>query len=102
MKLGLQPGEKVRVRSRAEIIKTLNREGRNRGLVFTPEMLPFCGRQFTVARRIQKIIVESSGEMKKMNNTVTLEKGICDGRNVCGGCPRGAYLFWHEAWLERL
>ena len=41
--LDLQPGEWVRVKSRDEIATTLTDKGRNRGLWFDREMLPFCG-----------------------------------------------------------
>src|SRR5262249_42625412 len=48
--LDLQPGELVRVKSKEEIAKTL-REGRNKGLWFDREMLPFCGKVFRVRQR---------------------------------------------------
>jgi hypothetical protein len=42
--LNLQPGERVQVKNRSEIAATLNKKGKNRGLTFTPEMNPFCGK----------------------------------------------------------
>jgi hypothetical protein len=39
--LGLKPGELVEVRSSREILTTLNKDGRNRGLHFSAEQRPF-------------------------------------------------------------
>src|SRR6185437_1755722 len=55
--LGLLPGELVEVRSRKEIEATLDVSGKNRGLLFTPPMLQYCGRRFYVANRLQKMIL---------------------------------------------
>jgi hypothetical protein len=41
--LDLQPGEWVVVKSKEEIRSTLDKAGRNRGLTFENEMLPYCG-----------------------------------------------------------
>ena len=49
--LDLQPGELVEVRSKEEIIATLGRDQRNRGLWFDSEMLPYCGGIYRVLRR---------------------------------------------------
>src|SRR5262249_11234353 len=42
--LGLHPGERVRVRKWSEIRATLDTRGWNRGMEFSREMLPYCGR----------------------------------------------------------
>lgn len=100
--LGLQPGERVEVRSLAEILTTLDAEGRNRGLQFTPPMVPFCGRSSRVVRRVDRIIDEATGRVVPIRNTVLLERSTCDGHTVCGGCPRDAYHLWREIWLKRV
>ena len=41
--LDLQPGELVQVRSKNEIEQTINGQGKNRGLSFVREMVPYCG-----------------------------------------------------------
>src|SRR5262249_34441244 len=61
-KLDLVPGELVRVKSRDEIATTL-REGRNKGLWFDREMLPFCGKVFRVRRRVRRFVDERDGKM---------------------------------------
>ena len=46
--LNLQPGEWVEVKSLAEINETLSTDSRLRGLGFSPDMIPFCGKKFSV------------------------------------------------------
>lgn len=97
--LGLETGDRVRVKSREEIAATLNAEGRNRGLSFEYDMIPYCGRTFEVAYPIRKIILEATGEMISMSDTVVLEGVVCEGL-LRRSCPRQNYLFWREAWLS--
>jgi len=99
--LGLQPGEWVIVKSREEIVATLDKSGRNRGLVFDGEMLPFCGKRFRVLRRVEKILEESTGRMIKPRGTsVILENVFCTSR-FRRVCPRAIYSYWREIWLRR-
>ncbi len=100
--LNLEPGEWVEVKSRQQISRTLDHDGRNRGLVFSPHMLPSCGLQFRVRRRVRRIILERTGEMKQIGNTVTLMNCTCDGHVKWGGCPRDAHHLWREVWLRRV
>ena len=100
--LGLRPGEIVEVRSAQEISLTLDRRGRNRGLEFTASMLPFCGQQLRVKSRVEKMILETSGEMREIGNTVILEGVTCDGHTILGGCSRHVFHLWREAWLRRI
>src|SRR4029450_10299473 len=44
----LKPGDWIEVRSRDEILGTLDADGRLEGMIFMPEMLQFCGRRFRV------------------------------------------------------
>jgi hypothetical protein len=101
--LNMQPGEWVRVRSKDEIASTLDKDGKNRGLAFTVEMVPFCDRTFRVLRRLEKMIQESSRTIVHLEDTVILENVTCNGCHILrGGCPRDNYHFWREAWLERV
>ena len=54
-KLGLQPGEWVRVRTKEEIGKTLNAGGAHRGMLFTHEMVQYCGQVFRVRSRVERL-----------------------------------------------
>ena len=98
--LNLQPGELVQVKSREEIRATLDREGRNRGLGFAPDMLRFCGNTYRVARRVERTVQEWSGQLREIRNTVALEGVTCSGIDQrC--CPRECYHLWREIWLSR-
>jgi hypothetical protein len=100
-KLDLQPGDWVEIKSLAEIHATLDAQARHRGLGFAPEMARYCGRRFRVAYRIDRVILEWSGQMRRIRDTVALEDAICDGQ-CCRNCPRSCYLFWREAWLRKV
>jgi hypothetical protein len=43
--LNLQPGELVEVKLKEEIFNTLDKNGMNRGLHFSADMIPFCGKK---------------------------------------------------------
>lgn len=103
--LGLEPGEWVRVRSRAQIEATLNDKGQNRGLGFDREMLPFCGHEFQVRQRVERVIDETNGQMIEIkSDCVTLDGVACSGeRSTCRWfCQRAILPVWREGWLERL
>jgi len=100
--LNLQPGECVEVKPLAAIRETLDDRAHNRGLFFTPCMSHLCGQQRKVDRRIEKIIVDGTGEMRRLRNTVFLEGELCECSCVAfGGCPRGEFSYWREIWLRR-
>ena len=98
--LNLQPGEWVEVKSLQEIQATLDANGRNRGLGFAPDQAEHCGKRFRVAGRVERLILEWSGEMRPIANAVELEEVTCHGR-MCRSCPRNCYYLWREIWLRR-
>lgn len=101
--LELQSGEWVEVKPMRSITETLNETSHNRGLYFTPAMSRHCGEQYRVDRRLEKIIVDGTGVMRTMRNTVFLEGSLCGCSCVAfGGCPRGEHAYWREIWLRRL
>jgi hypothetical protein len=98
----LRPGDVVEVRSAAEILATLDRDGSLDAMPFMPEMLRHAGRRYTVTRRVDKIcdtIAATGG--RRMHATVYLEDLRCDGSGH-GGCQAGCLLYWKEAWLRRV
>ena len=100
--LGLSPGDWVEVHSAKEIFATLDAQGKLNGLRFTPEMLKFCGKRFRVYKTLNKILLEATGELRKIKTpTVLLEGAICDGK-AHGGCDRSCFCFWREEWLKRV
>jgi hypothetical protein len=100
--LGLEPGEWVEVKSHREILATLDRQGKNRGLSFDAEMVPYCGGRFRVLRRVERIVDEKTGELRTLPGPCLVLDGV-----VCRGlyhrlCPRGTFPYWREIWLRRV
>jgi hypothetical protein len=108
--LDLKPGELVRVKSRAQIVETLDRKGRNRGMGVCDEMMRCCGYEAEVRYRVDRIIDEKTGTMRELSHTVALqnigqreelgEECLC--ADQLGDCPRGGVMYWREIWLERV
>ncbi|NUO57115.1 MAG: hypothetical protein HOV71_25885 [Hamadaea sp.] len=98
----LQPGELVRIKSKEEIMKTLNADLLNRGLGFDAEMARFCGQTARVLRRIDTIVDENTGKMLRMKSPcIVLEGVVCEGA-FSANCPRAITAYWREIWLERV
>jgi len=105
--LDLQPGEIVRVKSIEDILRTLNRKGRNRGLYYdmNGELFKYCNKKVKVLKRVHKVIDERTGKLLVLKNeSVILEGVICCGHFSPDRllCPRSQYPFWREIWLERV
>ncbi len=100
--LGLENGDWIQVRPMSEIRLTLDGKGTCRGLSFMPEMERYCGLRLRVQKRVQRIMLESTGELRKLSiPTVLLEGAICDG-SAHQGCDRCCPCFWREQWLKRV
>ena len=91
-------GDRVRVRSAAEIVATLDKDAACEGVMFMPEMVAMLGQVGTVHRRAERTCVEGYG-FRRMKNAVFLEEKRCNG-GAHDGCQRDCLVFWHEAWLE--
>jgi hypothetical protein len=97
----LRAGEWIVVRSKEEILATLDGRGRLDELPFQPEMFAFCGRRlrvFKVAHKTCDTIHKTGG--RKMSDTVHLEGTRCDG-SAHGGCQASCLIFWKTVWLRR-
>jgi len=100
--LRLRAGELVQVRTKEEILETLDANGRLDELPFMPEMLEYCGKTIRVRKRAHKTCDPSVGiGGRKMTNTVHLEDIRCNG-SAHDGCEAGCLIFWKEAWLRRV
>jgi hypothetical protein len=101
-RLDLVPGERVAIRPWSEIVDTLDHDGLNRGLSFDFDMLPWCGANAVVARRIEAVIDEHSGRLTELRNPCVVLQGVsCQGR-YHRFCSRGQDSFWREIWLRRV
>ena len=95
----LSVGDWVEVRSKGEILSTLDGDGRLDGMPFMPEMFAFCGKRFQVYKRAHKTcdtVFPVRG--RRVDRAVHLDTR-CDG-SAHGGCQAGCLIFWKEAWLK--
>ena len=98
----LRAGEWVKVRTKEEILRTLDANGRLEELPFMPEMLEYCGKVVRVGKRAHKTCDPALGiGGRKMSSTVHLENIRCNGF-AHDGCQAGCLMFWKEAWLKPL
>lgn len=103
--LDLKPGERVRIKSQEQILKTVNERNRNRGLSFDEEMVEFCGGTYSVLKRIERVINEGTGEMMVFKGDCIILDGVtCNSRfkDKRLFCPRSIYPYWREIWLSRV
>jgi hypothetical protein len=93
-------GEWVEVRSKEEILTTLDEHGQLEDLPFMPEMFQFCGKQFQVFKRAHKTCDPPNGlGGRRMSRAVHLQGLRCTGE-AHGGCQARCLLFWKDAWLK--
>jgi hypothetical protein len=100
--LDLAPGELVRVRSKREIEETLTSGSRNRGLWFDVEMLRYCGGEFRVAARVDRLLDERAGKMRVITNPCIRLESVAATGEYLGFCAQNELIFWREIWLTRI
>ena len=100
---GLRRGDVVEVRSAREILDTLDEEGMLESVPFMPEMVPCCGRRFTVDRRTDKVCdtISNTLQSRQLPDAVLLDDLRCDGSGH-SGCQASCRFYWKEAWLKRV
>jgi hypothetical protein len=99
---GLRVGDWVEVRSKEEILQTLDKNGQLDGMPFMPEMFAYCGQRLRVYKRAHKTcdtVYEYKG--RKLKDAVHLEGSRCNGQSH-GGCEASCLLYWKTAWLRPL
>jgi hypothetical protein len=97
----LRAGEWVEVRSKEEILRTLDEKGQLDGLPFMPNMFAYCGQRLRVHKRAHKTcdtVFPVRG--RRMLDSVHLGTR-CDGEPY-GGCQASCLIFWKDAWLKRV
>lgn len=95
----LRRGQMVEVRSRREIMATLDSNGRLEELPFMPEMAKYCGRRFRIHRSAEKLFLDHYCYIARMKGTAFLEGVRCDGGSH-GQCRMGCLILWKAAWLK--
>ena len=93
-------GDWVEVRSKGEILGTLDKNGRLDGLPFMPQMFKYCGQRFQVYKRAHKTcdVVGGRYVARRLPDRVHLNLR-CDGQ-AHGGCQANCLIFWKMAWLK--
>ena len=100
--LELRAGDWVEVRSKEEILATLDARGQLEGLPFMPEMFQYCGRRLQVFKRAHKTCDPARGlQARRMVGAVHLTDVRCGGE-AHGGCQAGCLIFWKTAWLKKV
>ena len=97
----LSAGDWVEVRSKDEILRTLDK-GQLEGLPFMPQMFNYCGQRFPVFMRAHKTCdtVNKTGG-RRIAGAVHLQGLRCDGA-AYGGCDAACLIFWKEDWLKKV
>lgn len=94
-------GDLVQIRTKEEILATLDENGCIDGMPFMPEMLEYCGRVVPVSAVAHKTCetAQRTWQGRRLDTTVHLEGLRCSG-SAHGGCQASCNLFWKDAWLS--
>src|SRR5690349_18066140 len=94
-------GDLVEIRSKEEILATLDQHGCVDGMPFMPEMLQYCGKRYRVGAVAHKTCETAHKTYKgrRLEATVHLAGLRCDG-SAHGGCQADCNLFWKDVWLK--
>jgi hypothetical protein len=94
-----RPGDWVEVRSKEEILRSLDKKGQLEGMPFMPQMFQYCGQRLKVYKRAHKTcdtVFPVRG--RRVSDAVHLDLR-CDGE-AYGGCQAACLIFWKTAWLK--
>lgn len=97
----LKAGDKVVVRSPAEIRATLNDQMLNRGLYFEPDMLKHCGQQHCVQAEVKTIIDIVTGQTLVMKTPAYVLRDVHFSGERQQFNAQYEPLFWRGVWLRR-
>jgi hypothetical protein len=96
----VRTGDRVEVLSKAETLRTLDKNGHLDGPPFISLMFKYCGQRFRIYKTAHKTCHTVSGNYSGRR----LEDGShltfrCGGR-AYGGCQASCLIFWKAAWLK--
>lgn len=100
----LKLGDVVIVRSKEEILETLNENNRLEGCSFMDEMWQYCNTRQKVFKRVEYFFDERNSKFFKARNTLLLEGLRCSGKlsKLMPRCDRSCYFFWRGEWLKKI
>jgi len=107
MRKSIKPGEVVRIKPLNEIENTLDEKGRYDGLAYMKTAMDkYCGSTHMVKKRVNLFFDERRQRLLRLRDVVILDEVYCEiPKNSpleWAGCDRTCFLFWKEAWLERV
>lgn len=100
--LDLQPGDLVRIKSKDEIIATLDAQNRNKGLSFDGEMLSYCGGVARIKTQVNRLIDERNGKVVNIKRDCYILDGVVCKADYNRFCTRSTYPYWRSVWLDKL
>ena len=97
-------GDVVRIRSKENILKTLDYINKIEGCLFMEQMWEYCGSKFIVIKFVNNFFDEHKYKMFKTHSPLYILDGL-----ICNGvvdtfdhrCDHSCYFLWHEKWLEK-
>ena len=98
----LQSGDRVRIKSKQEILALLDPWLEQKGCGFMEEMWVYCDTEQVVRNRVEKFMDEATLRMRTSKGIVLLEGLMCEGTIDFGRCDRSCFYFWREEWLEKI
>lgn len=98
--IDFKAGDWVEVRSKEEILATLDKGGRLDGLPFMPQMFKYCGKRFQIYKSAHKTCdtITGTGDGRQLPRGIHLDLR-CDGE-AYGGCQAACLIFWKQDWLK--
>lgn len=96
-----QPGDYVLVRSKGEIIASLNMWGELKGCAMMENMWQYCDTVQRIKKQVTRFVDERDYHVKKCSGIYILEDLICEGTTYFGPCDRSCFYFWREEWLRK-
>ncbi|RJP50453.1 MAG: hypothetical protein C4583_10605 [Anaerolineaceae bacterium] len=101
-RMGFQPGDRVCIKSREEIQRTLDNWNELKGCGFMDEMWQYCGTEQKVLKCVERFLDESDYRVKQVRGIYLLDGMVCHGTVDFGPCDRSCFFFWREEWLDKL
>ncbi len=99
---GFRPGERVRIKSKDAIQRSLDNWNEFKGCGFMEEMWPYCGTEQKIFKRVRRFLDERDYRVKQVRGVYLLQGLICNGTVDFGPCDRSCFFFWQEDWLEKV
>lgn len=95
----LKAGDWVEVRSKEEILRTLDNQGQLEHVPFMPQMFKYCGQRFKVYKSAHKTC-DTVNPIRSLRVTDAIHLELrCDGE-AYGGCQAACLIFWKTAWVK--